>query len=80
MTISQGLLTSLQQDALIDFHIRLNGVAYPNARRDGFEEFRTSKAIALLIVGAVEIVNGQLVMSPLGKMLTEEGVQEEAAQ
>jgi hypothetical protein len=72
-TMTAALLTCIQQQAFRDF-LRCDGVVYINKRRDGFEEFRTSKAVALIIAGVAAVQGEELRLTALGQMLREESV------
>lgn len=66
------LLTAVQREALAEF-VRLGGVVYVNQKRDGFEEFRTRQAVALIIAGAAAVEGQELRLTPLGEMLRGDG-------
>jgi hypothetical protein len=67
--MKEGLLTVPQREAL-DRFVKAGGVAFVNAKKNGFDQFRAQDALALIIGNLVVVEMGELHLSLLGQMLT----------
>lgn len=67
--MKNGLLTTTQREAF-DRFVDAGGVAFPNMKKNGFDQFRASDAVTLMIAGLVVMEMGELRLSRLGRLLT----------
>lgn len=65
----ESLLTKRAQEALERY--AQAGVVLVNQKKDGFDGFKSSDALALMIAGVAAITDGELRLTNVGAMLKE---------